>query len=91
MPMRFEKAIGVAEFAQMIRTAGGSITNGKLLGIAKSGGFNGYRIYIYQSDNGSVEGWISDKEAKRWIDAHSEQTEVSQDFIEFAKRNGLAI
>lgn len=89
MATRFEKSIGVSEFAQLIRDAGGSITNGKLLGIAKSGGFNGYRIYIYQSENGSVEGWISAKEARRWIDAHSEETEMLECIKEYIKQQEI--
>ena len=47
----FEPTIGVSEFAQMIRDAGGTMTNEKLLGIAQCGGFDGYHIYIYRIKN----------------------------------------
>jgi len=84
--MAFEQQIGVSDFAQMIREAGGSISNGKLLGIAQAGGFQGYRIYIYRGDCGSVEGWISRREAERWIAGHSVEQKISPELLEFARR-----
>ena len=84
--MAFEQQIGVAEFAQMIRDAGGSMSNSKLLGISQGGGFLGYRIYIYQGPRGSVEGMISRSEAKRWIEAHSVESEMRPDIMEYLQR-----
>lgn len=84
--LAFEPAIGVAEFARMIREAGGSISNSKLLGIARGGGFAGYRIYIYEGQAGSIEGWISREEAERWIRAHSVERQLREDILGYAQR-----
>lgn len=81
----FEPTVGVSEFAQMIRDAGGTMTNEKLLGIAKCGGFDGYRIYIYRIKS-SIEGFVSRRDADRWISDHSVDTAVSREYADFAAK-----
>lgn len=79
----FEPTVGVSEFAQMIRDAGGTMTNEKLLGIAQCGGFDGYHIYIYRIKS-SIEGFVSQDDAKKWIAAHSVETYIPQEYIDYA-------
>lgn len=81
----FEPTIGVAEFARMIRDAGGSMSNEKLLGIAECGAFAGYHIYLYRGEAGSIEGYIAKADAMRWIEDHSIETEIRADMLAYAQ------
>lgn len=85
----FEPTVGVSEFAQMIRDAGGSTCNGSLLAMFKAGAFAGYDLYIYQMKK-SIEGFIPKREALRWIADHSVEAVIRDDFAEYARKKEVS-